>query len=105
MMKYKIMVENDQNKEYECASEEDLLSPAIRARVPFIVACRSGGCGVCKIKVIEGQYERGKCSKNTLTDEERSNHYSLACKTYPKSDMVIAIAKKKKDISYSSSIS
>jgi ferredoxin len=94
MMKYKIIVENAENQEYECASAQDLLSPAISARVPFIVACRSGGCGICKIKVIDGQFERGKCSKNVLPDEERNN-YSLACKTYPRSDMVIAIESKR----------
>lgn len=93
-MKYKVVVENDQNKLFKCAEEQDLLSQAIRAQVPFIVACRSGGCGVCKIKVIEGQFERGICSKNTLPDIDRENNYSLACKTYPRSNMVISIEKK-----------
>lgn len=79
-----------------CASNNDLLSSAIRARgVPFIVACRSGGCGVCKIKVISGEYERGICSKKTLPDEDREQNYSLACKTLPKSNMVISIIKKR----------
>ena len=92
--KYKIVVENDQNQLFECDAEQDLLSSAIRARIPFIVACRSGGCGVCKIKVSMGEYERGICSKKTLPDEDRVNNYSLACKTYPKSNMVISIVKK-----------
>jgi ferredoxin len=95
MKKYKIIVENAENHEYQCTSAQDLLSQAISARVPFIVACRSGGCGICKIKVIDGQFERGTCSKNALPDEERNN-YSLACKTYPRSDMVISIKVKRK---------
>ena len=95
MAKYKVVVENDQNKVYECTPDQDLLSSAIRARIPFIVACRSGGCGICKIKVFTGEYERGICSKKTLSDEDRGNNYSLACKTYPKSNMVISIVKKR----------
>jgi CDP-4-dehydro-6-deoxyglucose reductase len=94
MTKFQILVKNDQTTEYECRKDQDLLGQAIRARVPIIVACRSGGCGICKIKVHEGQYERGICSKKTLPDEDRENNYSLACKTYPRSDMVISIVNK-----------
>ncbi len=91
MAKYKITVKNYESAIYECREEQDLLGQAILARVPFSVACRSGGCGICKIKVIDGRYQRGICSKKTLPDEERENNYSLACKTYPKSDMVISV--------------
>lgn len=91
MGKYQITVTNNESSNFECGEDQDLLGQAIRARVPVIVACRSGGCGICKIKVIHGQYERGICSKKTLPDQDRENNYSLACKTYPKSDMVIAI--------------
>jgi CDP-4-dehydro-6-deoxyglucose reductase len=69
-MMYKITVQNFQNRDYECTSEQDILSPALRASVPILAACRSGGCGVCKIRVIKGQFERGTCSKRKLTDEE-----------------------------------
>lgn len=78
--------------------EQDLLSQAIRAQVPFIVACRSGGCGICKIKVIEGECERGICSQKTLPEHEWEHNYSLACKTYPKSDRVISIVQKRENL-------
>lgn len=94
-MMYKIIVQNVQNQEFACSSEEDLLAQAVRSRVPITAACRGGGCGVCKIKVVEGQFERGKYSKRALTDEESKQNFSLACKTFPNSDMVIEIVPKK----------
>jgi CDP-4-dehydro-6-deoxyglucose reductase len=86
---YKIIA-ND--REYTCADSEDLLTAA-RKKGVFIIptGCLGGGCGMCKIKIVEGQYERGKCSKAVLNDAEREEHYSLACKTYPRSDMKIKV--------------
>lgn len=95
-MMHQITVQYLENMEYICSEEQDILGAATRSLVRIPSACRGGGCGLCKIKVIEGQFERGKCSKNALNDEERNKNYSLACKTYPKSDMVIAIESKMK---------
>jgi CDP-4-dehydro-6-deoxyglucose reductase len=93
-MKFKVVVQ-DLGKEFSCSSDDDILNAAITALVKISSACRGGGCGVCKVKVVEGQFERGKCSKTALTDEERSQNYTLACKTYPRSDMTIVASRRK----------
>ena len=58
------------------------------ARLPY--ACKVGGCGLCKIRVLQGTFRLGTCSKTALTPEEREQGIALACKTYPESDLRIA---------------
>ena len=55
--------------------------------IPIIGACRSGVCGSCKCKVVEGEVER--ISTATLTPEEVTAGFVLACSTRAKSDVVI----------------
>jgi ferredoxin len=73
--------------------EVDVLSIARKHFIGIPYACCGGGCGLCKIKVLSGNYEIGIASKTALTDDERKEGYSLACKTYPKSDLVIEIVR------------
>jgi ferredoxin len=55
------------------------------AKVPY--GCIGGGCGICKMKVVEGQYKLDQEAKNALTEEEQKNGYVFLCKTYPLSDI------------------
>ncbi|MCQ6275463.1 2Fe-2S iron-sulfur cluster binding domain-containing protein [Bacillus sp. V3B] len=55
------------------------------AKVPY--GCIGGGCGICKMKVVEGQYKLDNDAKNALSDEERKNGFVFLCKTYPLSDL------------------
>ncbi len=57
--------------------------------IPIIAACRSGVCGSCKCKVVEGKVERA--STATLTPEEIDAGYALACSTRAKSDLVVEL--------------
>ncbi len=62
------------------------------AKVPF--GCNGGGCGICKVKVVEGQYKLDDCAKNALSDEEKKNGFVFLCKTYPLSDLQLELIKK-----------
>lgn len=53
------------------------------------VGCRGGGCGVCKIRVLAGEVHRGPTSVARVTPGEREQGYALACRTYPRSDLLI----------------
>lgn len=83
-------VNEEKTESYKCYDGEDVLTAARRSLVPIPVGCRSGGCGMCKLRVIDGEYETGLCSKAVLTEEERERRYTLACKTYPRTDLMIA---------------
>ena len=51
------------------------------------VGCRGGGCGCCKIRIINGQYLTKKMSRKHITEEDESKHYTLACRTIACSDL------------------
>ncbi|WP_232699285.1 2Fe-2S iron-sulfur cluster-binding protein [Brevibacillus daliensis] len=74
-------------KQFYCASGVDLLTAARQHGVIIPTGCRSGGCGMCKIQVIQGNFTLGTSSYAVLPKEEREEGYGLACKIYPKSDI------------------
>jgi len=51
------------------------------------VGCRSGGCGVCRIEVLSGSYERGDMSAEQISAECQSRGIALACRVFPNSDL------------------
>ena len=51
------------------------------------VGCSQGGCGVCKVQVLEGQYTRRVMSRAHISAEEESTGCVLSCRIYPNSDL------------------
>ncbi|MFB5189780.1 2Fe-2S iron-sulfur cluster-binding protein [Alicyclobacillus fastidiosus] len=91
---YKVTVSRGRLEEssvFSCDGTMSLLDAARNQGVKISYGCRGGGCGMCKIKVDEGQFERGLCSKAVLPDSDRELNYTLACKTFPKSDMMVSL--------------
>ncbi|WP_083231747.1 2Fe-2S iron-sulfur cluster-binding protein [Marinobacter adhaerens] len=53
------------------------------------VGCRGGGCGFCKIRVVEGEFRCGKMSKTHCPPEALEKGEVLACRIYPRTDLMI----------------
>lgn len=53
------------------------------------VGCRGGGCGLCKIRVLEGDFHTKRMSKAHIKDHEAEAGFALACRVFPESDLVI----------------
>lgn len=53
------------------------------------IGCRGGGCGLCKVRVLEGQYSTGRMSRRHVTEQEQADGYALACRLLPESDLVL----------------
>jgi ferredoxin len=54
------------------------------------VGCRGGGCGICRVRVLDdGEYRTLKMSRAQITKEDEANRYCLACKLIPESDLRI----------------
>jgi ferredoxin len=68
-----------------------LLRASLKSTTEIPYACKVGGCGVCKIKVRQGEYQLETYSAKVLPNEELSQNITLACKTYLKSDSKIEI--------------
>lgn len=58
------------------------------------VGCRGGGCGVCKVQVVEGAYHTRKMSRACLSEEEEADGVVLACKLFPESDLALQVVGK-----------
>lgn len=58
------------------------------------VGCRGGGCGICRIRVLSGEVERGAMSRSHVTIEEERQGFALACRLFPRSDLVIEPARR-----------
>jgi ferredoxin len=55
------------------------------------VGCRRGGCGVCRVRVLEGDYRSDLMSRAHVSAEEEAGGVVLACCIYPKSDLSLRL--------------
>lgn len=78
---------------FPCREQETLLEEASRHRMKISVGCKGGACGICKIKIMDGQVDHGVYSKKALTEQEIHEGYTLSCQAKPKSQLVIHLQK------------
>jgi ferredoxin len=75
---------------FRCAEGQSVLQ-AMEAQgkrcVP--VGCRGGGCGLCKVRVLDGHYRRGRMSCHHVPPEMAGQGLALACQVFPQSDLSI----------------
>ncbi|MGV6989837.1 NADH oxidoreductase [Testudinibacter sp. P80/BLE/0925] len=64
-----------------------LLSALEENNIPVIAACRTGICGSCKTKVLQGEYETS--TTGPLTAQEIAQGYVLACSCQIKGNMQV----------------
>lgn len=55
------------------------------------VGCRGGGCGRCRVRVESGAFTTGKMSRAHVSPDDERNGLVLACRLYPRGDLVIAV--------------
>ena len=81
---------------YQCAKGVSLLRGMMNlGRTGIPVGCVNGGCGVCKVRIVEGNTERlGPISRAHVTLEEETQGYTLACRVTPTSDVHLEVAGK-----------
>jgi ferredoxin len=56
--------------------------------------CCAGGCGICKVRVLEGTYDTKVMSRAQVSKEEEEQGIALACRILPSSDLKIERIKK-----------
>lgn len=90
-----LVTELSSGKQFKCAPDKNLLQGMEGSTVGFQlvrcipVGCRGGGCGICKIQIVEGQYEARKMSAERVSSVEIKKNIVLACRVYPRSDLVV----------------
>jgi ferredoxin len=79
-------------EKFMCHPNQSILSALAKLHNTKIASgCHGGGCGVCKVKVIEGEYETGPSSAAHITPTDRCTGVVLACRAYPRSDVQIKV--------------
>lgn len=89
MSQYQIKIMHPNERTIIGNENENILDTSIRTNGKIKVGCKRGGCGLCKIKVIEGEIEHGAVSRSVLPLHEEAEGYALACRAMPKSNITI----------------
>lgn len=75
---------------FPAPADSSLFHAMKRAGGPITHGCAGGGCGVCKVKILEGDVRKfKKMSRSKLSEEEEAKGYVLACCIKPEGDLVI----------------
>lgn len=76
---------------YFCAADDALLRAGLRAGLGLPYECNVGGCGTCKIEVLEGDTEAVWANAPGLTDRDHAKNRKLGCQTRPRSDCLLRL--------------
>jgi len=75
---------------FSCDQEQSVLKAMEQRGLKCVpVGCRGGGCGFCKIRVLDGEFECGKMSRAHVPPEALEHGEVLACRIYPLTDLTI----------------
>lgn len=83
----------DTHERYACTLDESLLRGMLRLGQRGIpVGCVNGGCGVCKVRILQGQVARlGPISRAHVSADEEARGCTLACRVAPQTDVQLAV--------------
>lgn len=79
-MKHEILIE-DTGERFACDEQETVLNGMAKlGRKGIPLGCRGGGCGVCKVQVTSGSYEKTRnMSRQHVSLDEQEHGTVLAC--------------------------
>jgi ferredoxin len=82
----------DTGESFLCNVDKSVLGgmEALR-RKGIPVGCRSGGCGVCKIRIEKGAVRRGPTSRAHVSLDEEAEGVALACRCFPEADLELSV--------------
>lgn len=89
-MSFKVVVKPS-NREFTMEAGETVLDAALRNGLSFPYGCRSGVCGACKNKVLEGELDYGGGLPPALDDQDVAAGFGLFCQGHAKSDLVLEV--------------
>ncbi|MGH1372732.1 MAG: 2Fe-2S iron-sulfur cluster-binding protein [Cellvibrionaceae bacterium] len=79
----------DASKEFLIDSNTTLLQAMHEAQLPVRKACRNGGCGVCRCRLIEGEVDYRQREPFALWEKDKAEGIILPCIAYPASELVL----------------
>ncbi|MFZ2870440.1 2Fe-2S iron-sulfur cluster-binding protein [Zavarzinia sp.] len=77
---------------FPCDESQSVLDGMVRlGRRGIPAGCRGGGCGVCKIEVLEGTYDPEVMSRQHVSEEDLRCGRVLACRIRPRCDLTVRV--------------
>lgn len=90
-------IEIESGISFEVSVGESLLKGMEKSGSRIVdVGCRGGGCGLCKVQVLTGDFEVGKMSSLHISDLDKDIGCTLACRCFPKTNIEFVLVKNKK---------
>jgi ferredoxin len=75
---------------FACSTGQSVLQAMEQHQLHCVpVGCRGGGCGLCKVQVVSGDYECGRMSSRHVPEQARAQGVVLACRLFPRGDLQI----------------
>jgi CDP-4-dehydro-6-deoxyglucose reductase len=69
-----------------------ILEGLFGAGYAYRIGCRRGGCGICKVDLVEGEVEYNRTVAETvLSETERRHRVCLSCRAVPRGNVTIAL--------------
>jgi ferredoxin len=81
---------------YPCRLDESILQGMLRlGRKGIPVGCVNGGCGVCKVRILEGEVRRlGPVSRSHVSVDDERQGCTLACRVAPTTAIALEVTGK-----------
>lgn len=88
------IVETEQS--FPCRTDESVLAAMISFKLgPVTHGCCGGGCGVCRMKIIKGEYTKfKKMSRAHISETDEEKDIVLLCCVQPRSNLLISKGEK-----------
>lgn len=51
--------------------------------------CRGGGCGVCRVRIVAGDYSCRRMSRRFVSEDDERSGYVLSCRVLALGDLVV----------------
>ncbi|MCG2576885.1 2Fe-2S iron-sulfur cluster binding domain-containing protein [Dechloromonas sp. XY25] len=91
MIYFNVLIE-ETGETFRCSPNESLLVGMERLGKKGIpVGCRGGGCGVCKVEITSGSYQKRVMSRDYVSVEDEAAGRVLACRVRPTSDITLRV--------------
>lgn len=74
-----------------CSGNQTILDACLEAGIPFMHNCRSGECGECIARLLEGDVEQLPGTDPALFKGREHDGSVLACMCYPRSDITVSV--------------
>lgn len=89
---FQVKISNTDER-FPCRVDQSILDGMSQqiGRKGIPVGCRGGGCGVCKVEVLSGRYERKVMTRAHVSTDDESQGKVLACRIFPRSDLELRV--------------